>query len=78
MTTEWRLPEQLKDLTDPARANTIRVRNVVLADSLARHPARGWDNAALPDDYRKIAVLLRMEPDKVMALVKGDPRVGQD
>lgn len=78
LTAEWQLPELLKDLTDPARANTIRVRNVVLAARLARHSAQGWDNAALPDDYREIAALLRMEPDKVMALVKRPPAIAPD
>ena len=78
LTAEWQLPELLKDLTDPARANTIRVRNVVLAARLARHSAQGWDNAALPDDYRAIAALLRMEPDKVMALVKRPPAIAPD
>lgn len=78
LTTEWQLPELLRNLTDPALANTTRVRNVVLAANLSRHSAQGWDNAALPDDYRAIAALLRMEPDKVMALVKRPPAIVQD
>jgi len=78
LTTEWQLPELLRNLMDPALANTTRVRNVVLAANLARHSAQGWDNAALPDDYREIAALLRMEPDKVMALVKRPPAIAQD
>ena len=77
LTTEWRLPELLLNLMDPAQAHTTRVRNVTLAANLARHSAQGWDNAALPDDYRDIAALLRMEPDKVEALVKAGPAVAQ-
>jgi len=77
LTTEWRLPELLLNLMDPAQAHTTRVRNVMLAANLARHSAQGWDNAALPDDYRDIAALLRMEPDKVEALVKAGPAVAQ-
>ncbi len=73
LTIEWKLPELLLNLMDPAQANTSRVRNVKLAANLARHSAQGWDNDALPDDYREIAALLRMEPDKVMALVKSVP-----
>ena len=73
LTTEWQLPALLMNLMDPAQANTIRVRNVMLAVDLARHSAQGWDNAALPDDYREIGTLLRMETDKVMALVKAGP-----
>ncbi|OGU20334.1 MAG: metal-dependent hydrolase [Hydrogenophilales bacterium RIFOXYD1_FULL_62_11] len=67
---DWHLPELLKNLHDPALANTSRVRNVTLAVNLARHSAEGWDNAALPDDYREIGSLLRMEPERVMALVR--------
>lgn len=78
LTTEWQLPELLRNLMDPALANTTRVRNVVLAANLSRHSAQGWDNAALPDDYREIAALLRMELDKVMALVKRPPAIAQD
>lgn len=67
---DWHLPELLKNLLDPALAKTSRVRNVTLAVNLARHSAEGWDNAALPDDYREIGDLLRMEPERVMALVR--------
>lgn len=77
LTIEWQLPELLLNLMDPAQAKTPRVRNVKLAANLARHSAQGWDNDALPDDYREIAALLRMEPDKVMALVKSVPAVAQ-
>lgn len=75
LTIEWKLPELLLNLMDPGQANTTRVRNVKLAANLARHSAQGWDNDALPDDYREIAALLRMEPDKVEALVKSAPAI---
>jgi len=45
----------------------------MLALNLARHSANGWDNAALPDDYRDIGVLLSMDPDKVKVLVGANP-----
>lgn len=70
---EWQMPELLQNLVDPAQANTQRVRNVTLAVDLARHSAKDWDDAALPDDYREIASLLRMEPDRVESLVKAGP-----
>lgn len=73
LVVEWNLPELLQNLTDPAQARSARVRNVSLAANLARHSAQGWDNAALPDDYLEIAALLRMEPDKVMAMVQATP-----
>jgi HD-like signal output (HDOD) protein len=73
LTLQWRLPELLQHMTDPALAHTPRVKNVMLAVNLARHSANGWDNPALPDDIREIATLLRMEPDKVLALVRDAP-----
>ena len=73
LTLEWRLPELLQNLMDPALSHTPRVRNVMLAVDLARHSAEGWDNAALPDDYVEIGSLLRMEPERVKSLVKAEP-----
>lgn len=72
---EWQLPELLLNLLDPAQSRSTRVRSVMLAADLARHSAHGWDNAALPDDYREIGALLRMEPERVMALVKAPAAV---
>ena len=66
----WKLPELLASMTEPAQAHTQRVRNVKLASNLARHSANGWDNAALPDDYRDIGELLRLSPDQVMAVIR--------
>lgn len=70
---EWHLPHLLQQLTDPALAQNVRVRNVMLAMNLARHSANGWDDAALPDDYRDIAGLLRLEPERVMQIVGSNP-----
>lgn len=70
---EWHLPHLLQQLTDPALAQNVRVRNVMLAMNLARHSANGWDDAALPDDYRDIAALLRLEPERVMQIVGANP-----
>jgi hypothetical protein len=47
-------------INDERHASSAQVRNVLLALRLARHTARGWDNAALPDDVRDIASLLNM------------------
>ncbi len=69
LATEWHLPALLLDLSDPALEKTERVENVVLAVNLARHSANGWDDAALPDDYRDIGALLRLDPDKVREMV---------
>lgn len=67
---EWKLPELLVSVTDPAQARSQRVRNVRIAVNLARHSAHGWDNAALPDDYREVGELLRLTPDQVMAVIR--------
>jgi len=75
LTIAWRLPELLRNLMDPALAQSTRVRNVMLAVNLVRHSAHGWHDAALPDDFDEIAALLHMDPNKVMALVKAGPAI---
>ena len=66
---KWELPELLLTLMDDANANQPRVRNVQLAVNLARHSANGWDDAALPDDYKDIGELLRVPAEQVMMMV---------
>lgn len=56
----WGLPELLMSLLDPADAEALNVRNVNLALDLARHTANGWNDAALPDDFRAIEELLHI------------------
>jgi HD-like signal output (HDOD) protein len=72
LAVQWGLPELLLTLMDDAHANNARVRNVALAVNLARHSANGWDDAALPDDYRDIGELLRMKAEDVFLMVGGD------
>ena len=66
---EWKLPALLLNLMDAENSKTARVRNVVLADRLARHSSHGWDDAALPDDYSEIGGLLNMKVEDVMNIV---------
>jgi HD-like signal output (HDOD) protein len=66
---EWKLPELLTALMDPKHAEQPRVRNVKLAVDLARHSANGWDDAALPDDYKAIGELLRLNAETVKARI---------
>lgn len=66
---EWALPKLLLTLMDGHSAGQARVRNVVLAVNLARHSANGWDDAALPDDYKDIGALLDMKADDVMMMI---------
>ena len=67
---KWELPELLLTLMDDENAQKPRVRNVLLAVNLARHSANGWDDAALPDDFKEIAALLRMTPEQVMMMLE--------
>jgi len=65
----WRLPALLVQITDEhTRELTPQVRNVQLAIRLARHSARGWDNAALPDDFLEIGLLLNLAPEAAQRL----------
>lgn len=61
----WHLPELLQKLTDDEQTDQRRVSNVVLAINLARHAANGWDDAALPDDFKAIGELLNLNSDTV-------------
>jgi HD-like signal output (HDOD) protein len=56
--TLWGLPQLLVTLMNPANANSPNVKNVKLAVDLARHTAVGWNNPALPDDFREIEAFL--------------------
>lgn len=62
------LPQLLLSLMNDSSSNQTRVRNVVLAVNLARHSANGWDDAALPDDYREVGELLRIPAQQVMVM----------
>ncbi|MEJ5211251.1 MAG: HDOD domain-containing protein [Burkholderiales bacterium] len=65
----WHLPELLQTLMDEDHADHPRVKNVALAVRLARHLANGWDDPALPDDYRDIAQFLHLSEEAVYARV---------
>ena len=66
----WHLPDLLVRITDDRHADQPAVRNVMLAVRLARHTARGWDNAALPDDVTDVAALLNLAPGATLALLR--------
>lgn len=70
---EWHLPALLLNLFDEAFSEHERMKNLRFAVNLARHSANGWDDAALPDDYRDIAGLLMMTPERVMEMVGAEP-----
>lgn len=72
LVSQWALPELLHTLADEHGAKHPRVRIVNLAINLARHSANGWDDAALPDDYKDIGELLRMPAEQVMIMLEAD------
>lgn len=65
----WRLPPLLVRLDDDRHADTPSVRSVLLAQRLARHSARGWDNPALPDDVDDVARLLQLGTEPTRRLL---------
>lgn len=65
----WHLPELLVRMMDDKHAEHPQVRNVVCAVNVARHCANGWDDPALPDDYRAVAALLNVTPDRARAMI---------
>ena len=67
---EWRLPALIVESTAEAKATgQTSARIVALAARLARHTARGWDNAALPDDLSEISTLLNLSPEATLKLL---------
>ena len=65
----WELPQLLHTLLDEHHATSPRVVNVALATALARHAANGWDDQALPQDYRALCRFLNQPYRTVMQRV---------
>lgn len=66
----WNLPPLLVTMMNIHNAESPRVRNVALAVDLARHSANGWDNPALPDDFKAIGSLLHLDVERVRQMVE--------
>ncbi len=73
LATRWRLPEQIVAMMIENPRSGTRGQIVALATNLARHSTGGWDNAALPDDFRNIARLLVINPVQARAIVNAPP-----
>ncbi len=65
----WHLPELLMRITNDKHARDPQVRCVHLAVRLARHTARGWDDAGVPDDLHDIAELLNLNEAHALKLL---------
>ncbi len=66
----WQLPDLLTRITNDKHARDPQVRCVHLAVRLARHTARGWDDAAVPDDLHDIAELLNLSEAHTLKLLR--------
>jgi HD-like signal output (HDOD) protein len=62
----WQLPSLLVELMDDSKEAHPRVRNVKLATDFARHLARGWDDAAIPDDITAVAGLIHLGREQLL------------
>ena len=69
----WELPALLHTLLDEHHAASPRVVNVALATKLARHAANGWDDKALPRDYRAVSHFLNMPYGAIVRRVQELP-----
>lgn len=65
----WHLPELLMRITSEKDGRDPQVRCVHLAVRLARHTARGWDDAGVPDDLHDIAELLNLSEAHTLKLL---------
>lgn len=88
---QWGLPELLRTLLRPSENESTNALNVRLATDLARHSANGWNDAALPEDFRRIEEMLHIghshllerlgAPEEMIAAARaaeiaGDPLAG--
>ena len=65
----WHLPELLTRITSEKDGRDPQGRCVHLAVRLARHTARGWDDAGVPDDLHDIAELLNLSEAHALKLL---------
>lgn len=71
----WHLPQLLTQLMDNQHAENPRVRNVKLAVDLARHSSTSWNDPALPDDFKGIRDLLRINQQSLVRRLGVDDTV---
>ena len=73
LASRWHLPDQIVDMMLKNSHAGTRGQIVALAVNLARHSTGGWDNAALPDDFRAIARLLMVNSAQARSVVHAPP-----
>lgn len=67
---QWQLAPLLQSLMDDAHATQSRAVNVVLAVNLARHSDRGWNDAALSDDYAAVGKFLKLPQSEILGRIR--------
>jgi hypothetical protein len=65
----FQLPALLQSMIADEEVNDPRIENVRVAVNLARHSANGWNDAALPDDYKEIADLLHIDVARAKRII---------
>jgi len=66
----WHLPQLLSHcIDDKAKVHDSQELCVLYATRLARHTAKGWDNAGIPDDVRDVGELLNLRPEPTLRLL---------
>ena len=73
LASRWHLPDQIVDMMLENSHSGTRGQIVALSVNLARHSTGGWNNAALPDDFRAIARLLMVNPAQARSVVHAPP-----
>lgn len=69
LANHWHLPPILQTLIDPLHADQLRVRQVLLATSIAHHSVKGWYGNDLAAEIEALSSTLRQTPDETAALV---------
>lgn len=65
----WQMPIALRELAGE-RQSSHGARTVALGVRIARHLESGWHNAALPDDFSDLGLLLNLPQHAAMTLVR--------
>jgi HD-like signal output (HDOD) protein len=74
LATSWHLPELLLHLHDEGHRGSLQVRNVLLANRLARYSASAWEQSPLPQtleqDLHEVGALLRLATEPALNLLR--------
>lgn len=64
---KWSLPAFIGKLMAPdPDSDDLRLKTAQLACALARHSKSGWDNPALPDDFKALETLIHLDHNEAL------------